>query len=424
MKEILNEVYEKSVDILKKNSTSLGLRAATTGDKKVMEGYGKLWARDAFFASIGYNMLQDEKLLEVSKHTLDTFAKARNILGAIPNNYDQRTGVAGYHFAGSVDASSLYIISLASLYYFTRDKRLLKEDLDAALGAYVWLRYRDVNDTMLVNSPPTAEWMDTMIRIYDHTLYNNVLFYLATNSINWLCEESGKALKREYKINEEDLKKRINEVFYPLKENRQKIFLYWKRLAESKAFNKLNDMGFYLNFISPNIIDSHFDTLSNTLCVLSGLADDNLSKRILSFIVDKKLDQPYPVKSLYPPYKYNENFVLSKKINDTMPVYWNSTAYNYHNGGIWPFIGGFYELALIKSNSSKKDTTLHKLAELNQVSRYRNGVGFNEWLNGKSGKPIGQEGHSWNAGLYIAAYLYAKEGKNPFGFLNARRRFL
>jgi glycogen debranching enzyme len=417
MKDILNEVYEKSVDILKKNSTPLGLRAAAAGDKKVMEGYGKLWARDAFFASMGYNMLQDEKLLAVSRRTLDTFAKARNGLGAIPNNYDQRTGIVGYHFAGSVDASSLYIISLASLYYFTGDKTLLKDDLDAALDAYVWLRYRDVNNTMLINSPPTAEWMDTMVRIYDHTLYNNVLFYMAVKSINWLCEESGKTIKSQYKINENDLKERINEVFYPLNENRQNIFTYWKRVAESKDFDKLNDIGHYLNFISPNIIDDHFDTLSNMLCILSGLSGDSLSKRILSYVSDKELDRPYPVKSLYPPYRYNENFVLSKKVNDTMPVYWNSTAYNYHNGGIWPFVGGFYELALIKQNSSKKEKSLHKLAELNLISRYRNGVGFNEWLNGKSGKPMGQEGHSWNAGLYIAAYLYSTKGQNPFKFL-------
>ncbi|MCL5101221.1 MAG: hypothetical protein M1348_01255 [Candidatus Parvarchaeota archaeon] len=384
-----------------------------------MKGYGKLWARDAFFASIGYNMLQDEKLLEVSKHTLNTFGKARSILGTIPNNYDQRTGIVGYHFAGSVDASSLYIISLASLYYFTRDKTLLKANLDAAIDAYIWLRYRDVNNTMLINSPPTAEWMDTMIRIYDHTLYNNVLFYMATKSINWLCKESGRVIENKYKINENELKDRINEIFYPLKENRQKIFTYWKRIAESEDFNKLNDIGFYLNFISPNIIDNHFDTLSNSLCILSGLADNTLSKRILTYISDKKLDVPYPIKALYPPYKYNENFVLSKKINDRMPVYWNSTAYNYHNGGIWPFVGGFYELALIQRDFTNKTKTLRKLAELNLISRYKGGVGFNEWLNGKSGVPMGQEGHSWNAGLYIAAYLYYTKGRNPFEFLGA-----
>ena len=77
----------------------------------------------------------------------------------------------------------------------------------------------------------------------------------------------------------------------------------------------------------------------------------------------------------------------------------------YHNGGIWPFIGSFWAMALHKTG--KKELALQELArvaELNKINKWE----FNEWFHGKTGEPMGMPGQSWNASTFILAYHYLK----------------
>lgn len=80
--------------------------------------------------------------------------------------------------------------------------------------------------------------------------------------------------------------------------------------------------------------------------------------------------------------------------------------YQYHNGGIWPFIGGFWVLLLNQTNKQTAQTELKKLANSNAVNNWQ----FNEWFHGVSGKPMGVAKQSWNAGTYLLAWqaIYKK----------------
>jgi glycogen debranching enzyme len=93
--------------------------------------------------------------------------------------------------------------------------------------------------------------------------------------------------------------------------------------------------------------------------------------------------------------------------------------YNYLNGGVWPFIGGFYIAALVKVKQYKKAE--EELASLAQAvlqemkTRELPGkYGFNEWLHGKTGKPKGEPYQGWTAGMYIYAYECVKQKKVLF----------
>ena len=76
----------------------------------------------------------------------------------------------------------------------------------------------------------------------------------------------------------------------------------------------------------------------------------------------------------------------------------------YHNGGIWPFVGGFYIAALVKAGRMDQAMQqLEKLAEVNHL-----GIDgeweFNEWCHGRTGKPMGYPHQAWSAGMYTFAY--------------------
>lgn len=79
--------------------------------------------------------------------------------------------------------------------------------------------------------------------------------------------------------------------------------------------------------------------------------------------------------------------------------------YQYHNGGCWPYIGGFWVMALKNVKENKlAESELTKLAQTNKINNWQ----FNEWFHGKTGKPMGMAGQSWNAANFILAYHYLR----------------
>ncbi len=75
----------------------------------------------------------------------------------------------------------------------------------------------------------------------------------------------------------------------------------------------------------------------------------------------------------------------------------------YHNGGIWPFIGGFYVAALVAAGRhAEAAAQLARLAALNREG-IRAPWEFTEWAHGRSGRPMGFAHQSWSAAMYIYA---------------------
>jgi len=285
------------------------------------------------------------------------------------------------------------------------------------VDAYKFVRYQDANNSWLVDSPQGADWMDAAIQRTGKTLYNNVLFLAATKCLKSLLSESDRPSDGTYVLDYPALKERFTDVFLPGPESVDRISKYWPRLATHHREQNLVDMSkkYFLQYISFARIDAHFDTLSNLLCVLSHVAESETCDSILETIKARQLTRPFPVRVLDPPYKkgdpgYDENF------DALLPIQHRSGPYDYHNGGVWPFVGGFYVCALSAlGTDSTKD--LEALATANSAFREGETVGFNEWLDGKKGEARGQYGQSWSAGMFIAAYLSSR-GKDPLGFLS------
>ena len=78
--------------------------------------------------------------------------------------------------------------------------------------------------------------------------------------------------------------------------------------------------------------------------------------------------------------------------------------HQYHNGGIWPFIGGFYVVALVKAAQLQEaQRALERLADLARQGRQAEWE-FNEWFHGESGRPMGFSFQTWSAAMYVYAY--------------------
>jgi glycogen debranching enzyme len=379
--------------------------------------YNQIWARDSFITFIGSNLLADEALTKTAKATVETFAKTSTELGQIANFYDPETKTADYGHSGATDATAWYVIGLCSLFEATQDWSLLKHPFDVALEGMNWLRYQDSNNTLLIDSPQGGDWMDAAIQRTGKTLYNNALFLMATKCANKMAEASGRPTDQVKLVEYDKLLARFNDVFLPGPDSPSRMEAFWPKLAREYEARKPMDFArtHYIHYVSFGRFDTRFDTLSNVLCILSKVADDESAKSILEFVKENKLARPYPIQVLDRPYTRGE-MGYDGELDETLPVQHRSTAFRYHNAGVWPFVGALYVCALFQVDDDYARRGLLSLASANQLAREGEQGGFNEWIDPKARKAMGQTGQSWNAGTYIAAYL-ASKGSNPFQFL-------
>jgi glycogen debranching enzyme len=88
----------------------------------------------------------------------------------------------------------------------------------------------------------------------------------------------------------------------------------------------------------------------------------------------------------------------------------------YHNGGIWPFICGFYVAALVAAGRQR--LAEERLAGLTELMRPAADAelrfGFNEWFRAQDGTPRGQDWQTWSAAMYLYAAACVEQRKTPF----------
>ncbi|MCB9102445.1 MAG: glycogen debranching protein, partial [Anaerolineales bacterium] len=117
---------------------------------------------------------------------------------------------------------------------------------------------------------------------------------------------------------------------------------------------------------------------------------------------------PYPTKAIHPPIYPSQSdwreYYRSRNLN---------LPHQYHNGGIWPMIGGFHVAALVRHNwLDEAERLLDLLAEANQHAINPDG-GFNEWLHGQTGNPMGFEQQAWSAAMFLYAENALRTGQLP-----------
>ena len=147
------------------------------------------------------------------------------------------------------------------------------------------------------------------------------------------------------------------------------------------------------------------DVFGNLLAILFGVANPAREEGILDYLRQVGIADPYPVRVLHPIiYPGNKDWREYYRNNLNLPE-------QYHNGGIWPFVGGFYGAALVKAG--RRDEARHQLVRLAGVNRQgcETEWEFKEWCHGRTGQPMGYPHQARSAGMYIFAYRCVAEEK-------------
>ncbi len=372
--------YNKAIDVITACSKPTGLYASG-----LKGGYEATWARDSMITSIGASLVGDQFKNVIAK-SISLLAKNQAEMGQIPNcigsyNLDRKSAVT----FNSVDSSLWFIIGNFVYAENFKDRSLLKKYSKQLIKTLWWLRAQDPDNLGLLAQQPTNDWEDAFPHKYGYTIHCNALFY----SVLMLMGENEKAA---------NLKKIING------DGHTYASLYNKKLGYYYPWG-------WKNHDNIREHEEWFDTAGNLLAIITGLATDKIAKNILNYIEKNKINKPFPCKAIWPPIKKGD-----KEWRNYFELCDAREPYHYLNAGIWPFIGGLYATALVKTKQYKKaKLALESLAKANlqklQIRDMKKGYEFNEWLDGKVGKPKGEPYQAWSAGMYLYAYECSKRKK-------------
>lgn len=392
--------------------------------------YQQVWARDSMICGLGLLLCGPEGA-EIYRRSLRTLQRHQTALGNIAHNVGvpgvadpaliahggrvpgtgTESEVVDTAHAGCVDGALWYIIGHYFQYALTGEiapERAAWESLQRAL---LWLRYQDSNECGLLEVHEAMDWADLFVNRYN-VLYDNVLYAAAWQAMAHLAEALGQPAE-VYRAGAADVRHKVNTVLWVGPEGERdwewiaatrREWLYTLRRIDTE----LVERPFYLPYMAFRDYADRFDTLGNLLAILFGIASPVQADRILDYIQGTGLDQPFPVRALYPPIMPGE-----KDWREYYRVRNLNLPYHYHNGGAWPFIGGFYVAALVHAGRQEEATRqLERLTAMNYQGRTRE-WGFNEWFHGTSGRPMGYDGQSWSAALYVLADETVRRGTVP-----------
>ncbi|MGE5791796.1 MAG: amylo-alpha-1,6-glucosidase [Bacteroidota bacterium] len=395
-RELIDRCRAASIDLLKRNLSTAGILAATPGALARSRGYTAIFARDTAVCAFGMALSGDRELERAAPAGLLTLAEHQAPNGQIPKFVDVGRAEADFWYLGCIDATLWWLIGLAFLDRVQPAGRLVNRLEPAVRRAVHWAHCQEHQRFFLLQQNEASDWADIMPRS-GFVLYTNALWYL---------------VKRLFDLpGVEDTRRSANELFHPfsasLAEYRRARLLahYVRRDARHRDL--------YLSFVNFSFYGDEGDVFGNVLAVLCGLADATAAKRTLDALDRARIGEPWPVRVVCDP-------ILEESIfwRPYMSRHKQNLAWQYHNGGIWPFVGGFWVTALAeRGDRTRAERELAKLAAVNALD----GWAFTEWLNGQTGAPGGMRGQSWNAATFLMA-LHAVGARAPvFGRLSGGR---
>lgn len=346
-------------------------------------GYPEPYTRDLMIASLGILGSGDEELILGLRRTLETVAGNQSRLGHIPSlvhDPDDR---------GASDTTPLFLMATALFRETTGERAFLESAVSNALR---WMKYQSPADDGIVAQLPTSDWRDEQW-VLGYGLYVNTLVYTYQRLLGLHCEaETLRGLIRHFAITGETQHRHVHE-----------------GLA-------LPHKPYYALWSYKVLRSERFDLLGNSLAVLAGIASASRAKALVRWVEaeceglrqqgDLAPDLP---PCLFPYCRAGDPDWRARYAEYNRPG-------EYHNGGVWPFVCGFYVAALVAAGRPRiAARKLISLTELVRAARNNDlSFGFNEWHRAQDGIPQGQDWQTWSAAMYLYAARCVEENRTPF----------
>ena len=348
-------------------------------------GYPEPYTRDLMISLPGFLLTGKPELRDQMRRTLEALARNQTPRGHIPSLAHDPGNL------GASDTTPLFLFGLAVFRRALGEPEFLEA---AAQKAITWMRYQSPDDRVMVAQLPTTDWRDEHW-VYGYGLYVNAIVH---------------AYLPMYGLDEEAAVLKVAL-------NRLEISEFQDRQHERQGLAVPNSPHYAAGSFKI-FHDNRCDVLGNSLAILTGIADPARAEQLLDYIEANcnLLRARGELVGQLPPCFFP---YMQPGDEDWRPRYATyNRAGEYHNGGVWPFVCGFYVAACVSVGRHElAQQKLESLAEL--VKPWHENEcewGFNEQVRAQTGEPIGRDWQTWSAAMFLyACECVATRGTPYFG---------
>jgi len=403
----MSEGYDRAVELLRNCSSPHGFVASVVD----RDNYRRVWSRDGAIMGLAALQTGDEDLIGTFRATLETLIKYQGPHGEIPSNVDAEQRILSYGgTAGRVDADLWFGIGVGQYVRATGDSSLLEIAAPALERVRFLLGAWEFNNRGLLYVPQTGDWSDEYIQ-NGYVLYDQLLYLQFQREVEAVDRVLGRDASTEQVEKRRQLKRliRANYWFDSDGEHSEDIYhdvLFTKgsRAARICAGRQ------WMPFFSPLGYGYRFDAFANVLAGLLGVADQDQTER-----VDRRIDEDIvgDGKALLPAF-YPVITPWDQDWEDLQTMFsytFKNDPYEFHNGGLWPMITGFYVADLARrGRESEAGRFLEGIDWANSLEGEAGAWSFPEFVHGRNFTAGGTRRQGWSAAASIIGHK-ALEGE-------------
>ncbi|MGD8515193.1 MAG: glycoside hydrolase 100 family protein [Granulosicoccaceae bacterium] len=385
--------YDKAIELLHACGTANGFVASPSDN----HNYHRIWARDGAIISLAALLTEDLELVQTARHTFEILAEHQGPHGEIPSNVDpvaERISYGGT--TGRVDADLWFLIGCGEYWQATGDDEFLENLLPAIEKVRFLLGAWEFNNRGLLYIPLTGDWADEYLHsgyvLYDQLLYLQALRTLARmhatvhGTSDHVLQEKISRLRHLIRAN------------YWFDHNADPDDAYHEVLYRKGLQAACHCAGSYwMPSFSPSGYGYRFDALANVLASLLDVADDEQSSNVDAFIAGEVIDDERPLLPAFHPVikPVDEDW---QDLQVMFSYTFKNRPYEFHNGGLWPMVTGFYVADLARrQHTGQARACLQAVHWANALPMENEPWAFAEFIHGQNFTPGGTQHQGWSA---------------------------
>ncbi len=414
MDGVAQEGYARALALLHACASADGFVASPSHH----DNYRRVWSRDGSILALAALLTGDEGLIATARQTLTTLAAHQGPHGEIPTNVDiasERYSYGGS--AGRIDGDLWFIIACGEYWLATGEDDFLEELMPAIEKVRFVLGAWEYNSRGLIYVPLTGDWADEYLH-HGYVLYDQLLYLQAQCTLAHMHAAV-------HGSPDHDLEARVSRLLHLIRDN------YWFAdmdedapmpddayhevlYAKGRATAAAHGAGrYWMPFFSPGGYGYRFDAFANVLASLFDVAGDEQRRTVDAYIDGELLADDMPLLPAFHPViePVDEDW---EHLQVMFSYSFKNKPYEYHNGGLWPMLTGFYVADLARRRHMKQARRcLQAIHRANAMAMDGEPWGFAEYIHGLKHRPEGTRHQGWSAAAAVIGH-HALEGQAVF----------
>ena len=385
--------YNKAIDLLQKVSSSEGFLASAQN----ISNYKRVWARDGVICGLAALASGDKELIETFRRTLETLADNQHYNGTIPSNVmtnEEGVEVSYGGLAGRVDAVTWFVIGICQYAFYTKDDSFVEKYEAPIEKCLQLLEAWEFNNKGLLYVPLSGNWADEYITD-GYVLYDQLLRVWALKSYCYFTKKEWITTKIK------EITQQIETNFTPNSVGEK----YHQRAYKEANIEKYMPCSF-----SPAGYKTQFDAFANSLALMLNIGSNEFQNSILDYSLELKNKMPMQLLPAFWPPIYDTDLDWNLLKNNCKYEFRNYPN-EFHNGGSWSMVNGFYGLALLSKGKQKEaDEILNAINHANAIEDFS----FYENFNSENQEPNGVPFCTWSAAATVLLHQRISTNFNFF----------